>query len=266
MAALLDVVSDGRLVLGLGAGWMTSDYEAAGIALDPAGVRVSRFAEALAVIKGLFAPSRSTSPASTTPCDALDGLPKPAQHPHPPFFVGGGSPRGSGSPVARPTSSASTPASTPGSWARTRSATCRSSASPRRSAGYGRVWAAGRDPDSLELEMNHWLATCHAQRERGRRICSSRGCRASTSTLGPRRVTVGARRHRRRSRRHAPGPGEQLGISYLQLDAGFPTPDLRRVRAGDRGCRNLRTRGDHDLRLRRPTTRLRTSTPGSTIR
>ena len=37
MAALLDVVSDGRLVLGLGAGWMTSDYEAAGIALDPAG-------------------------------------------------------------------------------------------------------------------------------------------------------------------------------------------------------------------------------------
>ena len=50
MAALLDVVSDGRLVLGLGAGWMTSDYEAAGIPLDSPGVRVSRFEEALAVI------------------------------------------------------------------------------------------------------------------------------------------------------------------------------------------------------------------------
>ena len=54
MAALLDVVSDGRLVLGLGAGWMTSDYEAAGIALDPPGVRVSRFAEALKIIHPLL--------------------------------------------------------------------------------------------------------------------------------------------------------------------------------------------------------------------
>ncbi len=93
MAALLDVVSDGRLVLGLGAGWMTSDYEAAGIALDPAGVRVSRFAEALAVIKGLFGPEPFDFAGEHYSVHALDGLPKPVQHPHPPLFVGGGSPR-----------------------------------------------------------------------------------------------------------------------------------------------------------------------------
>src|SRR5438105_11466774 len=82
MAALLDVVSDGRLTLGLGAGWMTSDYEAAGIALDPPGVRVSRFAEALAVVKGLFGPEPFDFAGEYYSLRALDGLPKPVQQPH----------------------------------------------------------------------------------------------------------------------------------------------------------------------------------------
>ena len=93
MAALLDVVSEGRLVLGLGAGWMTSDYDAAGIALDPPGERVDRLAEALTVIKGLFGPEPFDFTGEHYAVRALDGLPKPVQHPHPPIFVGGGSPR-----------------------------------------------------------------------------------------------------------------------------------------------------------------------------
>ena len=135
MAALLDVVSDGRLVLGLGAGWITSDYEAAGIALDPPGVRVSRFAEALAVIKGLFGSAPFDFEGEHYSVHSLDGLPKPVQQPHPPLSWAVGARASSGSRVARPTSSASTPACAPGSWVRTRCATCRSSGSPRRSAG-----------------------------------------------------------------------------------------------------------------------------------
>ena len=54
-AATLDILSGGRLELGLGAGWMTTDYEQSGIPYDPPGVRVDRMVEGLAVIKGMFA-------------------------------------------------------------------------------------------------------------------------------------------------------------------------------------------------------------------
>ena len=93
MAATLDVVSEGRLTLGIGAGWMTSDYEAAGIDIDEPGVRVSRLEEAIAVVKGLFGPTPFSFDGDHYSIRELDGLPKPVQLPHPPFFVGGGSPR-----------------------------------------------------------------------------------------------------------------------------------------------------------------------------
>ena len=48
--ATMDVLSDGRVEIGLGAGWMATDYEQSGIPYDPPGVRVSRFIEGLAVI------------------------------------------------------------------------------------------------------------------------------------------------------------------------------------------------------------------------
>src|SRR5215472_9021245 len=53
-ASTLDLLSDGRLELGLGAGWMTADYEKAGIPLDRPSVRIARLAEAITVMKGLF--------------------------------------------------------------------------------------------------------------------------------------------------------------------------------------------------------------------
>src|ERR1700710_2239478 len=49
--ASLDLLSDGRLELGIGAGWMTADYEKAGIPLDRAGIRIARLAEAIAIIQ-----------------------------------------------------------------------------------------------------------------------------------------------------------------------------------------------------------------------
>ena len=52
--ATLDVLSGGRLEIGIGAGWMESDYAAANITLDPPGVRVDRLAETVDVLRGLF--------------------------------------------------------------------------------------------------------------------------------------------------------------------------------------------------------------------
>ena len=54
-AATVDLLTDGRLQLGLGAGYMRSEYEQAGLAYDPGRTRVERLAEAVAIIKPLLA-------------------------------------------------------------------------------------------------------------------------------------------------------------------------------------------------------------------
>jgi probable F420-dependent oxidoreductase len=92
-AATLDLLSDGRLELGLGAGWMTVDYEKAGIPLDGPGVRVDRLAEAIAVVKGLMSPGEFSFSGEHYTITALDGMPKPVQQPHPPIMIGGGGKR-----------------------------------------------------------------------------------------------------------------------------------------------------------------------------
>ena len=89
-AATIDRLSGGRFELGLGAGWMTTDYEQAGIPLDRPGVRIERMAEALEVITGLWAEGPCTFHGRHYSIDGLDGLPKPVQRPRPPILVGGG--------------------------------------------------------------------------------------------------------------------------------------------------------------------------------
>src|SRR5450759_5467268 len=78
-AATLDLLSDGRLELGVGAGWMTADYEPAGLPLDRAGVRIARLAEAITVMQGLFAPGSFTFHGEYYRVTDLDGMPKPVQ-------------------------------------------------------------------------------------------------------------------------------------------------------------------------------------------
>jgi probable F420-dependent oxidoreductase len=92
-AATIDVLSDGRLELGVGAGWMTSDYEQSGIPHDPAGVRIDRMIEGIAVMKGLFSEGQVTFEGKHYTVTELDGLPKPVQRPWPPFLIGGGGKR-----------------------------------------------------------------------------------------------------------------------------------------------------------------------------
>jgi probable F420-dependent oxidoreductase len=89
-AATLDVLTGGRLELGLGAGWMRTDYEQAGMSFDENRVRVDRMEEGLAVLKGLFAEGPFSFEGDHYRIDGLDGLPKPRTRPHPPFLIGGG--------------------------------------------------------------------------------------------------------------------------------------------------------------------------------
>ena len=89
-AATLDVVSGGRLELGIGAGWLAMDYEASGIAFDPPATRIARLAEAVEVIDGLFTAERLTYAGNHYSIKDLEGLPKPAQQPRPPIMIGGG--------------------------------------------------------------------------------------------------------------------------------------------------------------------------------
>jgi probable F420-dependent oxidoreductase len=92
-AATLDLLSDGRLELGVGAGWMTVDYEKAGLPLDPPGRRVDRLAESITVLKGLFDEGPFTFHGEHYQIDDLDGSPKPVQKPGPPIVIGGGAKR-----------------------------------------------------------------------------------------------------------------------------------------------------------------------------
>jgi probable F420-dependent oxidoreductase len=87
--ATLDVVSDGRLDVGIGAGWNEPEYRAIGLQFDPPGVRIERMTEAIAVLRGLFADGPFSFAGRHYTITDLDGQPKPVQRPHPPFIVGG---------------------------------------------------------------------------------------------------------------------------------------------------------------------------------
>ena len=89
-AATVDLLSDGRFELGLGAGWMTADYEQSGIPLDSAGTRVERLGEAVQVIAALWGDEPCTFHGTHYDIAALDGRPKPRRQPRPPILIGGG--------------------------------------------------------------------------------------------------------------------------------------------------------------------------------
>jgi probable F420-dependent oxidoreductase len=89
-AATIDVLSEGRLELGLGTGWLAEDYQASGIPFYPAPVRIARLEESIRILKGLFGDGPFSFEGTHYRVKELDGLPKPVQRPHPPILVGGG--------------------------------------------------------------------------------------------------------------------------------------------------------------------------------
>src|ERR671937_1819287 len=92
-ATTLDLLSDGRLEFGLGAGWNRSDYRQLGITYDPPKVRVDRMEEALALIKRLWTERNVTHRGAYYKVADATVLPRPTQRPHPPVMIGGGGPR-----------------------------------------------------------------------------------------------------------------------------------------------------------------------------
>ena len=92
-AATLDFFSEGRLELGLGAGWLQGEYEAIGLTMDPASQRVARLAESVAAIKELFAGREVTIDGEHIHLHGFTQVPETVQLPHPPIMIGGGSKR-----------------------------------------------------------------------------------------------------------------------------------------------------------------------------
>jgi probable F420-dependent oxidoreductase len=91
--ATMDLLSEGRLELGIGAGWMISDYEQSGIPYDRAGLRIERMIEGIDVMKGCFAEGAFSYAGKHYTITDYNGSPKPVQAPCPPILIGGGGKR-----------------------------------------------------------------------------------------------------------------------------------------------------------------------------
>ncbi len=89
MASSLDALSNGRVLLGLGAGWMDEEYRAYGYPFPRVRARIEQLEEGIEVIKRLFAEPRATFQGKYYHVEDAANLPKPIQRPHPPILIGG---------------------------------------------------------------------------------------------------------------------------------------------------------------------------------
>ena len=94
--AQIDAMSDGRVELGLGAGWFDTEHSAYGVPFPPTGERFDQLAEQLEVITGLWATPEGETfsfAGEHYPLTDSPALPKPQQRPGPPIIIGGHGPR-----------------------------------------------------------------------------------------------------------------------------------------------------------------------------
>jgi probable F420-dependent oxidoreductase len=88
-AATIDVLSEGRLEFGIGAGWHGAEYEAMGLTFADGPSRAAKLEEALALIKAQWAGGQLDITGRFVTGRGYRGLPAPAQSPHPPIMIGG---------------------------------------------------------------------------------------------------------------------------------------------------------------------------------
>ncbi|MEK9748845.1 MAG: TIGR03621 family F420-dependent LLM class oxidoreductase, partial [Pseudomonadales bacterium] len=92
-AMTIDLLSNGRLELGLGAGWLKDEYEAVGLTMDTPGTRISRLEDVIRAVKAYCVEDELAVNNESVKWNEFQGLPKPVQTPHPPIMIGGGSKR-----------------------------------------------------------------------------------------------------------------------------------------------------------------------------
>ncbi len=101
IAATVDVISDGRLEIGIGAGWNQDEADALGLELPPLKERFDRFDEACQVLTLLLSQSTSDFAGEHYQLSGASCEPKPVQRPHPPIVIGGSGPKRTLRAVAR---------------------------------------------------------------------------------------------------------------------------------------------------------------------
>jgi probable F420-dependent oxidoreductase len=88
--ATLDLLSDGRLELGLGAGWSEGEYQAMGIPFERPGRRIAKLQEVVALLKAHWSGEELGCKGDFVDVAGYAGRPLPVQRPHPPIMIGGG--------------------------------------------------------------------------------------------------------------------------------------------------------------------------------
>lgn len=141
MAAAVDALSGGRLVLGVGAGWNEPEHRAFGLPFPPVKQRLDMLEEGIEVLNHLFTDDRASFAGRYFQLDGAPLLPKPAQRPRPPLLVGGGGERRTLRIVARHADEWNLPMATPERY-REKS---------ERLAGYCRE--IGRDPATIRRSV-----------------------------------------------------------------------------------------------------------------
>lgn len=89
MTSTLDVISDGRLVVGLGAGWCDWEHRAYGLPFPPIGERMERLEETIQILRAMWTQERASFSGRHYTIEGAVCGPKPVQQPHPPILIGG---------------------------------------------------------------------------------------------------------------------------------------------------------------------------------
>jgi F420-dependent oxidoreductase-like protein len=142
MAATIDIISGGRLVIGLGAGWNQDESDALGIPLPGLKERFDRFDEGIEIIVGLLTQERTTFGGRYFQLTEAWCEPKPVQRPHPPIAIGGNGEKRTLKTVARWAQHWNSTLADTAEWAR------------KRDVLHGHCADLGRDPSEIECSVN----------------------------------------------------------------------------------------------------------------